>query len=326
MIFCPNNHIMARINSELLASLSESRSFEETACSSDATTIYPLSRVYWAGETPICQVVIAESPSYGKVLFLDKEIQSAESDEAIYHEHLVHPVLAATAYTPRKRVLIVGGGEGATAREVLKWGSADVAAVDWVDIDGDLVGLCRRHLGWANDDVYNDPRLSYTAEDIRTFLARSPSRTYDVIILDLPDPDVDVLSIVPDAAGEVLLYSQEFMATIRDALRPHGAIVSHVGPIAPGGEPLDRRPGLEWMMRCCEAVGIGHGYPYHVTISSFQGDWGFWMSISPEEMPAYPPGLEIMNAETQRTAFTWNPYWFKRSYRGARDYRSVSYE
>jgi spermidine synthase len=104
------------INEELRQSL-VGGTFTETACSADTFSIYNLSDCYWAGRTRACDsVVIAESPVYGKILFLDGEVQSAESDEAIYHEHLIHPVLNATVATPGKRVLIVGGGEGATAR------------------------------------------------------------------------------------------------------------------------------------------------------------------------------------------------------------------
>ncbi len=293
---------MAHVNTDLMNSL-EGGNFVEDACSSDTSSVYSIGQCYWAGTTPTCQVVIAQSPVYGKVLFLDKEIQSAESDEAIYHEHLVHPVLAATSHIPLKNVLIVGGGEGATAREVLKWNSESVARVDWVDIDGPLVDLCRRYLSWASDEVYNDVRLSYYAADIREFL-RDTNRVYDVIILDLPDPDVDELREGDDG----LLYSKQFWQGLLNHRKPFGAIVSHAGPIAPGGDPDVRRAGLSWIQSVSQHLGDGRGYPYHVTIPSFQGDWGFWMSVPPVDTE-FPQGLAVMDVDAQRYAFTWPRYW-----------------
>ena len=274
--------------------------FMESACSTDTFSSYNISRCLWAGRTEICDVVIAESPVYGKILFLDNELQSSEADEAIYHEHLVHPVLNATASVLRKSVLIVGGGEGATAREVLKWDSNLVSNVDWVDIDGTLVNLCRRYMCFAEDSVYNDPRLNYFAEDIRAFWARVDTK-YDVIILDLPDPDVRAL----EAGDERELYNKEFMETVKLHLNSGGAVVSHVGPIAPG--PVKNREGLNWMETVSTAIGKGHAY--HVTIPSFQGEWGFWMSVASNNSDQFPHGLAVMDIDAQKYAFTWPRYW-----------------
>jgi spermidine synthase len=291
---------MAQIDTELMNSLTNGV-FAETACSSDTSSVYTLGKCYWAGTTPTCQVVIAHSPVYGKVLFLDQEIQSAESDEAIYHEHLVHPAMAAAAHIPNKNILIVGGGEGATCREVLKWNTVD--HIDWVDIDGPLVDLCRRYLSWADDSVYNDPRVAYYPLDIRHFL-RTNHTQYDVIILDLPDPDVDALR----TSDQFMLYGREFWNAVCEHMRPGGVIVSHVGPIAPGGDPAVRRAGLHWIQELSRSSGMGSGNAYHVNIPSFQGEWGFWMSQTPHN-GSWPENLTVMNSHTQLYAFTWPTYW-----------------
>jgi spermidine synthase len=298
---------MTAIDSELMTKLTNGV-FVENACSADTTSMYSLTDVYWAGRSPICDIVIAKSPVFGKVLFLDKEIQSAESDEAIYHEHLIHPIMNSLKTRQNKRVLVVGGGEGATCREVLKWNS--VGHVDWVDIDGDLVGLCRTHLGWAPDSMYEDKKLIYYPQDIRTFLQNNDT-LYDVIVLDLPDPDVDDLNSVPDT-GDVLtcqLYSQTFMHLVKLHLAAGGGIVSHVGPISPGGDEKVRRAGLTWLRDASIAVGLGAGHSYHVTIPSFQGSWGFWMSVPPMSVVDLPDGLCVMEEITQALAFTWPSYW-----------------
>lgn len=239
---------------------------------SDAQTTYTVSKpLVWAGSTAYQEVVIADSPTYGRMLFLDGELQSAAADERIYHECLVHPVMAAFAQGGGKeaRVLVVGGGEGATVRELLKW---EPAAVDWVDIDGELVELCESLLSWTAG-VRRDPRVRFFAEDIRTVLPRleGGGEGYDVIVLDLPDPD-----------GETgWLYSAEFWAAMRGVLRRRGGrIVSHCGPVRPWG---DVGGGFQRLMSVGPFRADGF---YHVGIPSFQGEWGFlaWG----DEVPALP--------------------------------------
>lgn len=281
--------------------------FCESACSADSVTLYSIDRCYWAGRTPFCDAVIAHSPAYGNVLFIDKEIQSSESDEAIYHEHLVHPLLNATSHIREKNVLVVGGGEGATVREVLKWDRASVASVSWVDIDGPLVDLCRRHLGWADDSVYSNPRVRFQARDVIAWLLES-NMTFDVIILDLPDPDVAVLSHPVINNTDNTLYSRDFFFLLMAHLSPRGAIVSHVGPVAPGGDPTERRGGLTWVQKMAREIGLGDGAPYHVNIPSFQGEWGFWMSALPIR-GTWPQGLRVMDDTAQTQAMTWPAYW-----------------
>lgn len=235
---------------------------------SDAVTTYSLDRILWTGATTACEsVIIAESPAYGRLLFLDGELQSSSRDEHIYHETLVHPVMASAFNAKVEgvplRVLVVGGGEGATVREVLSW---QHVIVDWVDIDGDLVILCEKYLNWALG-TRQDGRVRFHAEDIRTFLARTTPEYYDVVILDLPDPDGDT----------GYLYSPEFWVDIAAHMVAGGRIVSHVGPVSPVSTPCLYGPGYD---RVRSAAVAGHlsfdptGF-YHIGIPSFQGEWGF---------------------------------------------------
>ena len=295
----------------VLANSLVDETYTESACSSNTRTIYNLHDVYFAGSTPSCEeVVIAHNPEYGTCLFLDHEIQSASSDEAIYHEHLVHPALNATVGKPGKHVLVVGGGEGATCREVLKWSVDSVATVDWVDIDKPLVDLCRKHMAYAGDDVYNDPRLEFHAADIRAFLKSTEVR-YDVIILDLPDPDAETLMAESKKEDETShsLYSVAFFQMLKAHLATDGVIASHCGPVLPGGDPEQRRAGLHWIQKAAAAAAVDRGTAYHVGIPSFQGEWGFWMSTRPSGSSYFPPGLFVMDLTTQTAAFMWPDYW-----------------
>ena len=293
---------IARMNSML-----ESR-FTETACSSDTTSSYSIERCFWAGKTQYGDVVIAKSPVYGKLLFIDDELQSAESDERIYHEHLVHPILNATVGTAEKRVLIVGGGEGATTREVLKWSPKHVKEVVWIDIDQELVDLCKQHLAYANG-VYEDSRVKFHAKDIRKYLAET-AELFDVIILDLPDPDVEYLSeySAEEDANDYELYGPTFWKNIKSKLTANGQIVTHTGPVSPGKDANKWRAGLTWIEQIAK---MPLSVAYHVNIPSFQSEWGFWISLPPSHMQRFPEGLSVMDGFAQIQAFSWPAYWFK---------------
>jgi len=247
---------------------------------SDTQTSYPITKTVWSGKTKYCEsVVIADSPTYGRMLFLDGEIQSASVDEHIYHESLVHPIMVASK-GQYKRVLVVGGGEGATVREVLRW---SVDEVVWVDIDTELVELCKEHLGWA-PHVYTDPRVKFIGKDIREVLPTLG--TFDIIILDLPDPD-----------SESELYGPAMWSAYKSALTGH--IVTHVGPVRPFGNIGD---GVQRVWSSARAGGFlpwVSGF-YQITIPSFQGSWGFWIDgMNPlvYTRNVYIPCLRVVDME-----------------------------
>jgi spermidine synthase len=132
------------------------------------------------------KVEIIARPKWGLACYMDNSIQSALIDERIYHEALVHPVMLSTL--KRGRVMIIGGGEGATAREVLKW--PGVEQVDMYEWDKDVVQLFKdKYPQWAQG-AWADPRLKVHTVDIFEAIKTPPSRynAYDVIIVDLFEP------------------------------------------------------------------------------------------------------------------------------------------
>ena len=103
-------------------------------------------------KTAYQEMYIVETGVYGKALVLDGKWQSCTGDEFLYHEPLVHPAMIFHG-GPRK-VLILGGGEGATAREVLRWKS--VEKVVMIDIDGEVVEACKQYLPEMHQNVFDD--------------------------------------------------------------------------------------------------------------------------------------------------------------------------
>jgi spermidine synthase len=258
----------------------------------DARTAYGITQRIYEGQTSVgTEVLIADSPTYGRMLFLDGELQSAAADEHLYHEALIHPAMAAAVADKRVGaldVLVVGGGEGATVREVLRW--SQVGGVTWVDWDADLVGMCRSHLGWATG-LEPHPRVQFHAADIA--MAWPWLRDFDVIVLDLPDPD-----------GETpYLYSDVFWEDVFRHLRPGGRVVTHCGPVRPFGSVG------EGFQRLVAAAPVGWQF-YHTLIPSFQGEWGFMMWGGwPPKGAHVPWGLRMVDAAQLDAWGTLSKVW-----------------
>jgi spermidine synthase len=153
-----------------------------------------------------------------QVLLLDGKAQSAEADERVYHEMLVHPALLS--HPCPRRVFIAGGGEGATAREVLR--HASVERLVMADIDAVVCDFCERHLP-ANTAAFADPRLELVIDCARARLEAAPDSSFDVIIGDLADP--------VSGGPCYQLYTREFYeGVIARKLAPGGIFVTQSGP------------------------------------------------------------------------------------------------
>ena len=122
--------------------------------------------------------------TWKKMLFLDSNLQSTTQDEVIYHTSLVHPIM--DALQNKENILILGGGEGATAREVLRW--APVTRVTMVDYDRELVDLLKGHGKEWSLGAFEDPRLTIKYEDAWEFMKQADA--YDGVIIDLTDPSL----------------------------------------------------------------------------------------------------------------------------------------
>lgn len=174
--------------------------------------VYQVNRVIYSGKTQFQHVDIVDLEMFGKTVFLDYKIQSAAVDEYIYHESLVHPVLAS--HPCPKRVMIAGGGEGATLREVLKYQTVERAVM--VDIDQKFVELCKIHLPEWHQGAFEDPRSDVIYADARRYIFEGDER-FDVVISDLTEP--------LEEGPSQLLFTSEFYRQVFDRLEDDGMIV-----------------------------------------------------------------------------------------------------
>ena len=246
---------------------------------------YRLSKVIFQGRTAFQNVLIADTFNYGRALMLDGAIQSAQDDEAIYHELLVQP--AMLRHPDPRDVLIIGGGEGATLREVLVHRSVKSATM--VDLDREVVELCREHLPSWHRGAFDDPRVRLVFDDGRRFVAETDG-LYDVVIIDV----VDMLDNGPAQS----LYTRQFYELLHRRLRPGGLVVVQGLEFS----FLDHKAHAA-LARTLRSV-FSEVHSYRVQVPSFLSSRGFLFSsewLSPAEWPA----REIDRAIETKTGSRW---------------------
>ncbi len=248
---------------------------------------FNVERELIARQTPFQRLSICDTETFGRALFLDGKIQSAERDEHIYHESLVHPALLA--HPGPRSVFIAGGGEGATLREVLRQPSVRRAVM--VDIDPDAVDFARQHLHAFHRGAFDDPRAEVVIGDARAALDRTSER-FDAIVVDVTDPI---------AGGPAyLLFTLEFYRIVREHLNPGGILSlqaeSAAGPIVGGHAAIVRT------LR--EAFPIVRSYSTFVP--AFGEPWGFAIASDAVD-PASLEG-DVVDARIAQRGLTLRHY------------------
>jgi len=236
-------------------------------------------RVVVKKRTKFQNALVADTYSFGRCLVLDGEMQSSEFDEFIYHEALVHPALLCHP-NPRS-VLILGGGEGATVREVLRHRSVDDVVM--VDIDGEVVDFCRRHLKTWHQGSFSSSKLKVVIDDARAYVENG-GRGFDVIISDLPTP----------ATGSPVnaLYTADFFRALRRRLNHGGVFVTQAG----SGDftQLEIHGRIHATLR----RQFRNARPYYAHVPSFGVPWGFVVAAPVKDPLAMTSGS--VDAEIRR--------------------------
>ncbi len=165
-------------------------------------------------QTKFQHLELYETEGFGKLLVLDGTVQLVENGEESYHEVLVHP--AMLSHPSPKRVLIIGGGDGGALREVLRY---EVERAVLVEIDGDVVNVCRKYLG-IDRGALDDPRAEVIIGDGVEYL-KNTDETFDVIIVDSTDP----------VGPAKMLFSEEFFRSAFEKLSENGIYVTQAGSV-----------------------------------------------------------------------------------------------
>jgi spermidine synthase len=202
-------------------------------------------------KSPFQAIEVHDTAQFGKLFRIDGHFMTSEKDEFFYHENLVH--LPAITHPAPGSALIVGGGDGGSAEELLKHPS--IKSITLCEIDLAVVDISRKYLEKVHHGAFDDARLSLKVEDGFAFV-RNAAEQYDLIVLDLTD-----------AGGpSEALYTREFYRACALRLRPNGAMTLHIG--SPVAHPERIREALA-SLRSAFAVVT----PYLVSVPLYGGMW-----------------------------------------------------
>ena len=201
--------------------------------------------------SPYQAVEVHDTVPFGRLFRLDGHFMTSEKDEFFYHENLVH--LAAITHPAPRRALIVGGGDGGSAEELLKHPS--MAAVTLCEIDAAVVDIARRYLGEIHHGALDDPRVTLEIGEGFAYVCESTA-SYDLIVLDLTDP----------GGPSTPLYTADFYRACAARLAPGGAMTLHIA--SPVAHPGRVRDGLARLREAFPCVT-----PYLTSIPLYGGLW-----------------------------------------------------
>ena len=174
-----------------------------------------VDRQLYSGQSEFQRIDVFESPEFGRFLTLDGYMMLTEKDEFIYHEMIAHVPMCVRP--DAENILVIGGGDGGTVRELLRYPS--VRHIDLVEIDEQVVDICKKYLPFTAAGL-DDPCVSLHYEDGLRFV-RKPVSAYDLIIVDSTDPF---------GPGEGL-FTKEFYGNCFKALKDDGIMVNqHESP------------------------------------------------------------------------------------------------
>ena len=215
-------------------------------------------RVVFSKKTPYQQLVITKNKEDIR-LYIDGNVQFSTIDEYRYHEPLIH--IPMNLVKQKENILILGGGDGLAARELLKY--QEVKHITVVDLDKEMTDLAikNRILAELSEHSFENSKVKIINEDAFKYL-ENEKEYFDVIIIDLPDPNNQSLA---------RLYSKEFYKVVKQKLAKNGIIVTQ------STSPFFSPEAYWCIEKSLQAAGFKYTKPYHTYVPSF-GDWGFMLA------------------------------------------------
>lgn len=246
--------------------------------------------IIYEEQTPMQRIIMTRGSGDDLRLFINGNIQFSSRDEYRYHEMLVHPVIS-TART-HETVLVLGGGDGLVARELLKYD--DIENIIVVDLDPAITDIAKTHplLVEVNQNAMNNKRVTVVNQDAFKYLEES-NQLYPVIIIDLPDPNNETLS---------KLYSTAFYKLVKQHLTRDGAFITQAT------SPYFVREAYWTIVETIEFSDF-QVLPLRTHVPSF-GEWGFVLGtlVKPPQI-AMPEGIDLkyLTEEVLNSATLFDP-------------------
>lgn len=246
------------------------------------------------------QIICSKQSVYQKIvltkhkddlrMFLDGNVQFSSLDEYRYHEPMVH--VPMSVFPKAKNILLLGAGDGLAAKELLKY--SGIESIIIVDLDKEVIDISKtnKDIVTLNKGSLNHKKVSVVYEDAYMFLQKN-HKLFDVVIVDLPDPNNDALN---------KLYTTSFYRLVKKNLHPQGVLVTQ------STSPYYTKTAF-WCVNKTLQQEFSHVVPYHVYVPSF-GEWGFNLAseknISLEKL-SLPQGItyQYLNQNSFRALFSF---------------------
>lgn len=220
---------------------------------------FSFSNLLAIGQTPFHSYAIVEADIYGKILFIDGEVHSAEADEQIYHESLVHP--AMVAHLDPQKILVIGTASGATVREILRHPMVESLVV--VDFDEEIRQQCEKHLPNIHEELFNHPKVQLVIDEGKKYVVETDEK-FDVIVIDVYD------RLDNNRAAE--FHSEEFYNSLKKILNPQGIITVQA-------MEFDHKVNKDHLLVHKNLKKVFSTVSsYNIYVPSFLATWGFVMA------------------------------------------------
>lgn len=228
-------------------------------------------------QTPYQKLELLQTPQFGKVLRLDDRFMTSEGEEFFYHEALIHP--AALAHAAPRKALILGGGDGGAAKELLKHPSMERVVV--AELDEAVVQTAREHLQAVHKGALNDARVDVQIGDGMALIDQT-DELFDLLLMDLTDPDTPASD----------LYSDQAFTRMKRVLAPGGALVLHLGsPVFHGAQVSELQARLRQQFAVVRCYGL--------YIPLYGAYWG--LAVASDTLDAAAPSnLQLRERMMQR--------------------------
>jgi spermidine synthase len=261
---------------------------------------YTVKKTLRKAATKYQKIELVETDEFGTVLLLDDITQTAEKNDFMYHEPMVHPALCS--HPKPENILVVGGGDGGIIREVLKYPS--VRRVELAELDEGVVRFARKYLGSVHNNSFDDPRVNVNITDGRKFTEEHPGE-FDVVIMDMTDP----------FGPSSMLYTKEFYRLAKRAMRDKaGIFVMH------SESPVARPAAFACIQKTLGSI-FKNINPHYMYIQMYAVLWSITAASDGIDMAGIKPaavdkklaklkigGLKMYNGATQSSMLTPYPY------------------
>ncbi len=246
---------------------------------------FQIEKILHVEQSKYQHIVVFETKTHGVVLTLDGLVMTTEKDEYYYHESLIHTPMRVAS--DPKKILIIGGGDGGSAREALRYD--EVERVDMVEIDEKVVEVSRKYMSKLSSSL-DDPRLNLKIVDGVSYV-RGCRDTYDVIIVDSTDP----------IGAAIALFSEPFYSNCCRIMDEEGAFAAQTE------SPLYQTEAMAPIYRNLNRA-FPRVEPYFGPAPSYGGQWSYVLATKGKD-PARPrerapiPGLRYYNESVHQGMF-----------------------